>query len=118
MMSPAMKPRISVIVSTIALAATLLFTAATCARADDDGVALGVGDAFRLFLTSAFATVIVGDPGIVDIRTDDDRSVVVEPLSAGETNLVFVDAQGTVIANVRISVCSTPSHGCGAGHAS
>jgi Flp pilus assembly secretin CpaC len=109
-----MKPRISVIV----LAATLLFTAATCARAGDDGVALGVGDAFRLFLTSAFATVIVGDPSIVDIRTDDDRSVLVEPLSAGETNLVFVDAQGAVIANVRISVCSGVQHTCNAGHAS
>lgn len=97
----------------------LLFATATGARAGDDGIELGVGDAFRLFLQKAFATVIVGDPMVVDVRTDDDRSVVVEPLSAGETNLIFVDARGVVVANVRISVCGAPpSKACAAGHAS
>src|SRR5215475_4704304 len=97
----------------------LLFTAIPGARAQDDTVELGVGTAFRLFLEKAFATVIVGDQQIVDVRTDDDRSVVIEPLSAGQTNLVFVDARGVVIANVRISVCGAPpSNGCAAGHSS
>ncbi len=96
----------------------LLFVSIATARAGGDGVELGIGDAFRLFLEQAFATVIVGDPLVVDVRTDDDRSVVIEPLSAGETNLVFVDARGVVIANVRISVCGAPSRGCAAGHAS
>ena len=103
----------------LAVAVMLLFVSVTTVRAGDDGVELGVGDAFRLFLEKAFATVIVGDPLVVDVRTDDDRSVVVEPLSAGETNLVFVDAHGVVIANVRISVCGAPpSKACAAGHAS
>jgi Flp pilus assembly secretin CpaC len=102
----------------LVVATILLLAAATGAHAGDDGIALGVGDAFRLFLEKAFATVIIGDPLVVDVRTDDDRSVVIEPLSAGETNLVFVDADGIVIANVRISVCGAPSHGCLAGHAS
>jgi Flp pilus assembly secretin CpaC len=102
----------------LAVAAMLMFVAVTAARAGDDGIELGVGDAFRLFLEKAFATVIVGDPLVVDVRTDDDRSVVVEPLSAGETNLVFVDARGVVVANVRISVCGALSHGCTAGRAS
>jgi Flp pilus assembly secretin CpaC len=102
----------------LAVAVMLLFAAVTGARAEDGGVELGIGDAFRLFLEKAFATVIVGDPLVVDVRTDDDRSVVVEPLSAGETNLVFVDSRGVVVANVRISVCSARSHGCTAGHAS
>jgi len=109
-----MKPRIR----ELAVAAMLLFAAVTGAHAGDDDVELGIGDAFRLFLEKAFATVIVGDPLVVDVRTDDDRSVVVEPLSAGETNLVFVDARGVVIANVRISVCGGLAHGCTAGHAS
>jgi Flp pilus assembly secretin CpaC len=101
------------------VALMLLFAVSAGARAEDDPVELGVGTAFRLFLEKAFETVIVGDPLIVDVRTDDDRSVVIEPLSAGQTNLVFVDARGVVIANVRISVCAAlPSHGCAAGHSS
>ena len=102
----------------LAAAIMLLFVTVTAARAGDDGIALGVGDVFRLFLEKAFATVIVGDPLVVDVRTDDDRSVLVEPLSAGETNLVFVDARGIVVANVRISVCGALAHGCTAGYAS
>ena len=103
----------------LVVATALLFTAVTGARAEDDGVALGIGTAFRLFLEKAYATVIVGDPLIVDVRTDDDRSVLIEPLSAGQTNLVFIDARGGVIANVRISICGAPpSNGCTAGHSS
>ena len=103
----------------LSVAAMVFFAAVTGARAEDGPVELGVGTAFRLFLERAFATVIVGDQHVVDIRTDDDRSVVIEPLSAGQTNLVFVDARGVVIANVRISVCGAPpSNGCTAGHSS
>jgi Flp pilus assembly secretin CpaC len=68
----------------------------------------------RLTLARGFETVIVGDPGIVDVRTDDSRSVVVEPLHPGTTNLVFVDAHGLVIANVRISVCASGPNACDA----
>jgi len=87
------------------LAAALLLMATPVARGQDRAVVLSLGTPSRLTLASAFETVIVGDPGIVDVRTDDGRSVVVEPLRPGITNLVFVDAQGLVIANVRISVC-------------
>ena len=110
-----MKPRIRRFV----LATALFFTAITGARAEDDGVALGTGDAFRLFLEKAYATVIVGDPLVVDVRTDDDRSVLIEPLSAGQTNLVFIDARGVVIANVKVSVCGAPpAKGCTVDHSS
>jgi Flp pilus assembly secretin CpaC len=103
----------------VVAAVMLVFAAIPGARAEDDGpLELGVGTAFRLFLEQAFQTVIVGNQGVVDVRTDDDRSVVVEPLAAGQTNLVFVDARGVVIANVRISVCAPASKGCTAGHAS
>jgi len=104
----------------VVAAVMLLFAAIPGARAQQDGpVELGVGTAFRLFLQKAFETVIVGDQDVVDVRVDDDRSVLIEPLAAGRTNLVFVDAGGVVIANVRISVCGAPpSNGCAAGHAS
>ena|SRR5689334_21037766 len=103
----------------LAVAAILLFSAMAGARAEDDPVALGVGDAFRLFVEKAFATVIVGDPAVVDVRADDDHSVVVEPLSPGQTNLVFIDGRGRVTANVRISICGPPpAESCAAGHSS
>jgi Flp pilus assembly secretin CpaC len=60
-----------------------------------------------LALGRAYDTVIVGDPKIVDVKTGDMQSVLIEPLRPGKTNLVFVDPQGRVIANVRVSVCST-----------
>src|SRR5260221_7100270 len=110
-----MKPRIR----GLAAAAILLPTVTTGAMAQDDAVALDAGTASRLFLKVAFATVIIADPAIVDVRTDDARSVVIEPLSPGETNLVFVDARGVVTANVRVSVCAAPpSNGCPSRHSS
>jgi Flp pilus assembly secretin CpaC len=110
-----MKPHLRKLV----VAAILLFGATAGANAEDETVGLDLGTAFRLFLEKAYATVIVGDPLVVDVRTDDDRSVLIEPLSAGQTNLVFIDARGGVIANVRISICGAPpSSGCTAGHSS
>jgi Flp pilus assembly secretin CpaC len=89
------------------------------AKAEDNSVALGVGTAFRMFVEKAFESVIVGDPAVVDVRIDDDRSVVIEPLSPGETNLVFIDRRGRVTANVRISICGAPpAESCTAGHSS
>ena len=57
----------------LVVATALFFTAITGARAEDDGVALGIGTAFRLFLEKAYATVLVGDPLVADVRTDDER---------------------------------------------
>jgi Flp pilus assembly secretin CpaC len=95
----------------IVLALMLLFSTPAGTLAQDGPVALAIGGEFRLFVDKPFATVIVGDPLVVDVRTDDDRSVVIEPLKAGATNLVFVDAHGMVTANIKVSVCGAPSTG-------
>jgi hypothetical protein len=86
------------------LGTALFLTAVPAARAQDRAMVLSLSTPSRLTLARVFETVIVGDPGIVDVRTDDDRSAVVEPLN-GVTNIVFVDVHVLVIANVRISVC-------------
>lgn len=85
--------------------AAMLFSAPTGALAQDRAVEFGIGSQFRLFLDKTFETVIVGDPRVVDVRTDDNQSILVEPLKAGVTNLVFVDAHGMVTANIKVSVC-------------
>ncbi|SRR5579871_3383189 len=89
------------------LGALLLLTTMPAAWAQERTVSLSLGAASRLALDSSFETVIVGDPLIVEVRTDDDRTVVIEPLKPGATNLVFVDTRGLVIANIRILVCAS-----------
>jgi Flp pilus assembly secretin CpaC len=102
----------------IVLAAMFAAMSLTGALAQDRAVALDVGSQWRLFLAKPFATVIVGDPEIVDVRTDDDQSVVVEPLKGGVTNLVFVDAHGMVTANIKVSVCGGSASAACATHQS
>jgi Flp pilus assembly secretin CpaC len=99
----------------LVLGAMLAAITGSSAVAQERAVALGIGISSRLFLENAFETVIVGDPLIVDISTDDNQSVLIKPLRAGVTNLVFVDAHGMVTANITVSVCEASSKSaCGA----
>jgi Flp pilus assembly secretin CpaC len=88
-------------------AVLLLLATVPAASAQERAVFLSLGTASRLALDSAFESVIVGDPLIVDVHTGDNRSVVIEPLHPGATNLVFVDTRGLVVANIRILVCAS-----------
>ena len=73
-------------------------------RASDNTImlALGSGSIFRL--ERPFETVLIGDPSVVDVRAQDDRSVLLQPLARGSSDIVFVDAQSVVIANIRVIV--------------
>ena len=57
-------------------------------------------------LERPFRTVLIANPDIVDVQTRTDRSVRLEPLNSGTTNLIFVDEQGMVITNLTIVVRS------------
>jgi len=109
-----MKPNILALVL-----AAMLFSAPTGTLAQDCAVEFGIGSQFRLFLDKTFETVIVGDPLVVNVHADDNQSILVEPLKAGVTNLVFIDARGMVSANIQVSVCGQPSSGaCATRHSS
>ncbi|HLZ00661.1 MAG TPA: pilus assembly protein N-terminal domain-containing protein [Bradyrhizobium sp.] len=82
------------------------------ARAEDTALALALGNATRVVVARAFETVMIGDPLVVDVRIDDDRSLVINPLNPGVTNLILVDASGIVTANIRVLVCAARSHAC------
>jgi Flp pilus assembly secretin CpaC len=88
------------------LAATLLSTAVSATQAADRTITLRLGGGSTLGLERAFKTVMIGDPSVVNVRTYGDRSVILEPLSVGATNLVFVDEKSIAITNVRILVCN------------
>ncbi len=87
-----------------ALSLALLLPPVAVSRASDDTITLtlGTGSVFRL--ERAFATVLIGDPGVVDVRAQDDRSVVLQGLARGSSNIVFVDAQSMAIANIKVIV--------------
>ena len=102
----------------LVIAAILLLSTTPGTFAQDRSVALAVGSESRLFLDRSFDTVILGDPGIADVRADDNQSVVIKPLKAGVTNLVFVDARGVVTANIMVSVCGVSSKSCSVRHSS
>jgi Flp pilus assembly secretin CpaC len=75
-------------------------------KAADRSITLMLGAGSALEVERPFKTVMIGDPDIVDVHTRSDRSVILEPLNPGATNLVFVDERSIAIANVRIRVCS------------
>ena len=63
---------------------------------------LGVGSA--VMLERPYKTVLLDHPDVVEIQTQDERSVLLKPLSPGSTNLVFIDERGIVITNLAILV--------------
>jgi Flp pilus assembly secretin CpaC len=67
---------------------------------------LRLGTQSVLALEKPFETVLIGDPNLVDVRARNDRTVILEPLDLGATNLIFIDEQSIAIANVGILVCS------------
>ena len=69
-------------------------------------VTLEVGAGSTFMLERPFRTVLIGNPDIVDVQTRSDRSVRLEPLNSGTTNLIFVDEQGKVITNLTVVVRS------------
>ena len=88
------------------LALLLSAISATCsaAWAEDQTVTLKLGAGSALELERPYASVLIGDPDIVDVHARSDRSVILEPLNPGATNLIFVDERSIAITNVRILV--------------
>ena len=89
-----------------AVAVALLLITISATWAADQTITLRLGAGSTLGLERAFKTVMIGDPRVVDVRTYSDRSVILEPLNVGATNLVFVDEKSIAITNVRILVCN------------
>jgi Flp pilus assembly secretin CpaC len=88
----------------VMLAVILLFTPVSLAGAADQTIILSLGAGSTLELARAFNTVLMADPNIVDVLTQSDRSVVLQPLNPGTTNIIFLDEASIAIINVRILV--------------
>jgi len=88
-----------------ALGLASLLTTISITWAADQTITLTLGSGSPLLLERPFETVLIGDPNIVDVHTRGDRSVVLEPLNLGATNLIFVDERRIAVTNIRILVC-------------
>jgi Flp pilus assembly secretin CpaC len=87
-----------------ALGLALFLTPVSMSRANETiELTLGSGSVFRL--SEPFTTVLIGDPDVVDIHTQDDRSVILKALKLGASNIVFLDRQSIAIVNIRVVVC-------------
>jgi Flp pilus assembly secretin CpaC len=90
----------------LGFALALLFaTTGFPTRAADRPMMLSLGATSVLLLERPFKTLLIGDPDVVDVLNRDNRSVFLQPLQPGETNVVFLDESSIVIANVGILVC-------------
>ena len=95
---------VTAILRAFTLGTALLLTSVVAGRAADQTVALRLGVKSALVLDRAFETVLIGDSDIVDVHERDDRSVVLDPLAPGTTNLIFVDDRKIVVANIEVRV--------------
>jgi Flp pilus assembly secretin CpaC len=86
------------------LGTALLLATVAASRAADQTVTLRPGVKSTLMLDRAFDVVLIGDSNIIDVHDRDNRSVVLDPLAPGTTNLIFVDEQQMVIANIEVLV--------------
>ena len=92
----------------LAIAFAAVVTTISLARATDRTIILAIGtEGTMLMLDRPFSTVLIGDPGVVDVLTQGDRSALLEPQGLGGTNIVFLDEGNIAIANVRVVVCET-----------
>ena len=84
--------------------AALLLTPISIAWAADQTIILRLGAGSTLRLERPFKTVLIGDPNVVDVLTQNDRSVILQPLNLGATNIIFLDETSIAITNVGILV--------------
>ena len=96
----------------LAIAFAIFVATISLARAADKTIILQIGtEGVTLTLDRPFSTVLIGDPGIVDVHTEADSWAILQPLSLGATNIVFLDEGNIAIANFRVVVCKTAAKG-------
>jgi Flp pilus assembly secretin CpaC len=89
-----------------ALVAAQLIPARAQTEIKDGGTSINLelGVQTTLRIDRPFGLVLIGDPRVIDFQAQGKRSLLLKPLGLGTTNLVIVDEDGMVIANLRIVV--------------
>ena len=88
----------------LGLALLLASSPATRSATLDEALTLMLGGGSTLTLERPFDTILIDNPDVVDVKALSDRSVLLEPLNLGTSNVLFVDERNIAIANVRVVV--------------
>jgi Flp pilus assembly secretin CpaC len=81
-----------------------LLTMLAVARASDEAITLTVGGGSELRLPRPYDSVLVGNPNVVDVLRETDRSVVLKGLNPGASNVIFLDERSIAIINIKVVV--------------
>jgi Flp pilus assembly secretin CpaC len=97
----------------LAYGTALMLITISASRAENQTITVERGTPFPLMLETPFDTFLVENPDVIDVHSHGDRSVIVEGITLGASNIVFIDERRIAIANIRILVCdmSTPRTG-------
>ena len=85
------------------LGLTLLMTL-PLASASNDVVTLVPGGGSELTLARPYESVLIGNPAVVDVEPQGDRSVLLKGLNPGASNVVFLDERSIAIINIKVIV--------------
>jgi Flp pilus assembly secretin CpaC len=91
-----------------ALAATLCGAAVAAPRAQSESVMVLVDHAKVVRLPEKAQTVVVGNPAIADVSVQRNGVMIVTGKSFGVTNLIALDANGTLLAESQVRVGAAP----------
>jgi Flp pilus assembly secretin CpaC len=81
-----------------------LLTMLAVARASDKAITLAVGGGSELMLPRPYDTVLIGNPNVVDVQRETDRSVFLKGLNPGASNVIFLDERDIAIINIKVVV--------------
>ena len=71
-------------------------------------VLLGFAEIVRVDVP--IATVVVGDPAMLDVKVVDGTGLALTGMRAGTTNLIVLDEDGADIARLTVRVTTAPAH--------
>ena len=99
-----------IISGSLAVAATLPASAESSTYTDSEKVIVTVDQAKVFRISRPAATIIIGNPSIVDATIEDDQTLVLTGRSFGVTNLIILDENGDAVIDQAVIVRSSETN--------
>lgn len=93
-----------IITSSIAAVSTIPAYSDSTSYVDSEKVIVTVDQAKVFRISRPAATIIIGNPSIVDATIEDDQTLVLTGRSFGVTNLIILDAKGDAVIDQAVVV--------------
>ena len=93
-----------ILTSSIAVASTLPAFSESSSYADSEKVLVTVDQAKVFRISRPAATIIIGNPSIVDATIEDEKTLVLTGRSFGVTNLIILDEKGDAVIDQAVVV--------------